>query len=101
MNVSHTFYDDCNCTVTLTVTDVGGATAQAQAYIIVLNVAPSVQWTSENLDGVELNPPYPEGDNIQFNAIYYDPGIYDTHTFDWDFGDGTILAGASATEVHA
>lgn len=101
MNVSHTYYDDCDCTVTLTVTDVGGASAQAQATITVLNVAPSVQWTSENLDGAELNPPYPEGDNIQFNAIYYDPGIYDTHTFDWDFGDGTILVGASSTEVHA
>lgn len=101
MNVSHTYYDDCDCTVTLTVTDVGGASAQAQASILVLNVAPSVQWTSENLDGIEIAPPYPEGDNIQFNAIYYDPGIYDTHTFDWDFGDGTMLIGGSTTEVHA
>ncbi len=101
MNVSHTYYDDCDCTVTLTVTDVGGSSAQVQAFVSVLNVAPSVQWNSESADGTILNPPYPEGKDILFQAIYYDPGIYDTHTIDWDFGDGTVLLGASASEVHA
>jgi PKD repeat protein len=101
MNVTHTYYDDCVCLVTLTVTDVGGATSQAQGYVIVVNVAPSVQWTSESEDGSILNPPYPEGLDISFRAIYYDPGIYDTHTIDWDFGDGTVLLDAGATEIHA
>jgi PKD repeat protein len=101
MNVTHTYYDDCICVVTLTVTDVGGASSQAQAVVVVLNVAPSVQWTSESEDGSILNPPYPEGLDILFRAIYFDPGIYDTHTIDWDFGDGTVLLDASATEIHA
>lgn len=101
MNVTHTYWDDCDCTVTLTVTDVGGASAQVQAFITVLNVAPSASWTSESADGTILKPPYPEGKNIIFQAIYYDPGIYDTHTFDWDFGDGTVLLDVSDTETHA
>jgi PKD repeat protein len=101
MNVSHAYFDDCSCTVTLTVADVGGASAQAQVGVTVLNVAPSAQWISSDVDNPGLTPPYPEGDEILFQAIYYDPGLYDTHTFDWDFGDGTFLVGGSQSETHA
>ncbi|MCK4444815.1 MAG: PKD domain-containing protein, partial [Thermoplasmata archaeon] len=101
MNVSHTYYDDCDCVVTLTVTDVGGAWSQVQASVKVLNVAPSVQWSSRAEDGSALQPPYPEGMKVLFTSIVFDPGIYDTHTYDWDFGDGTILLDAGPSVTHA
>jgi PKD repeat protein len=101
MDVSHTYYDDCFCTVTLTVTDAGGTAAQAQATVTVLNVAPTVEWTSRSDDGTILLPPYPEGKEILFESDVYDPGIYDTFTYDWDLGDGTILLDGPPSVVHA
>lgn len=101
MNVSHTYYDDCDCVVTLTVTDAGGAQAQAQANVTVLNVAPTVEWTSRSDDGTILLPPYPEGKDILFEASVYDPGIFDTFTYDWDLGDGTVVLDAPSSIVHA
>jgi hypothetical protein len=101
MNVSHTFYDDCDCVVTLTVTDAGGLQDQAQANVTVLNVPPTVEWTSRSDDGTILVPPYPEGKDILFESIVTDPGIYDTFTYDWDLGDGTIILDGPPSVVHA
>ena len=37
-----------------------------------------------------------EGEAINFNGNFTDAGINDTHTFAWDFGDGTIEYGRFA-----
>jgi imidazolonepropionase-like amidohydrolase len=31
-----------------------------------------------------------EGQAIAFNGSFIDPGILDTHTISWDFGDGAM-----------
>ncbi|UCD92020.1 MAG: PKD domain-containing protein, partial [Methanobacteriota archaeon] len=69
--------------------------------VTIYNVAPTPEWTSESTDGSIINPPYPEGKEIQFEATVEDPGIYDTHTYDWDFGDGTVLLDAGPSVIHA
>lgn len=97
---THTYYDDGVYVVTLTVTDSQGLQDTDLCNITVLNVAPIPEWTSQSADGTILNPPYPEGLKILFEATVYDPGIYDTFTYDWDFGDGTILLDAGSKVTH-
>jgi len=98
---THVYYDDGVYIVTLIVTDSQGLQDTDECNITVLNVSPIPEWTSRSSDGVILNPPYPEGKEILFEATVYDPGIYDTFTYDWDFGDGTILLDAGLSIVHA
>jgi outer membrane protein assembly factor BamB/PKD repeat protein len=98
---THVYYDDGVYTVTLTVRDTQGLQDTDQCNITVLNVPPTPEWTSRSVDGSILNPPYPEGKEILFEATVYDPGVYDTFNYDWDFGDGTILLDAGPSVVHA
>ena len=98
---THVYYDDGVYTVTLTVTDSQGLQDTDRCNITVLNVPPTPEWTSRSVDGSILNPPYPEGKEILFEATVYDPGIYDTFTYEWNFGDGTILLDAGPSVVHA
>lgn len=97
---THVYYDDGLYVATLTVTDAGGLSDSDTCNITVLNVPPTPEWTSKSSDGTILNPPYPEGMEILFEATVYDPGIYDTFTYDWDFGDGTILLDAGPSVTH-
>ena len=78
----------------------GTVSAIDGASVTVHNVAPTPEWTSRSSDGTILNPPYPEGKEILFEATVYDPGIYDTFTYDWDLGDGTILLDAGPSVTH-
>ena len=98
---THVYYDDSVYTVTLTVTDSQGLQDTDQCNVTVLNVPPTPEWTSRSADGSILNPPYPEGKEILFEATVYDPGIYDTFTYDWNFGDGTTLLDAGPSVIHA
>ncbi|MFQ6128696.1 MAG: PKD domain-containing protein, partial [Thermoplasmata archaeon] len=98
---THVYYDDGVYLVTLKVTDSSGLSDWDTCNITVLNVPPIPEWTSRSSDGTIPNPPYPEGKEILFEATIYDPGIYDTFTYDWDFGDGTILLDAGPSVVHA
>lgn len=100
-SVSHTYYDDCECIVTLTVTDSGGARTQVQATVHVMNVPPAVEWTSRSEDGTLVIPPYPEGRTLLFESRVNDPGIYDTFTYDWELGDGTVLLNGPPSVLHA
>jgi PKD repeat protein len=97
---THTYYDDGLYVVTLTVTDSQDLQDTDQCNITVLNVAPIPEWTSRSADGTILAPPYPEGKEILFEATVSDPGIYDTFTHDWDFGDGAVLLDAGPNVVH-
>ena len=80
-NVTHTFSDDGNYTVTLTVTDDDGATATSTLDVVVNNLAPVI--TSFTGDS-EID----EGEVASFGVIATDEGN-DTLTYAWDFGDGS------------
>ena len=74
--------------MTLTVTDDdGGSTSQTQI-VNVTNAAAIVD--------AGANQSSREGQSVTFNGQFTDPGILDTHTVVWNFGDGT-----SATRVLA
>jgi len=89
-----------NQTVTITADD-GVATGSATFDLAVLNVAPSMTST--------YGPPGPieAGVATSFGGTFTDPGIDDTHTATWDWGDGTTSAGtvsgnsASGSHVFA
>ncbi len=60
--------------------------------VIIYNVAPTPDFTSQNSDGSIIGGPYPEGSTVQFTASVFDPGTLDTHTFAWDFDyDGSVF----------
>ncbi len=82
-SVTHTFLDNGTYTAILTVTDSNGASTVETLTLNVNNIAPTVtagddQTTIEN-------------QAITFNGNYSDPGILDTHTIKWEFGDGTVV----------
>ena len=51
------------------------------------NVPPTVGAIAAPVDPVQVN------NNILFSADFTDPGVLDTHTAQWDWGDGTSSAG--------
>ncbi len=82
-NVSHTFADNGTYTATLTVTDSNGAPTVETITLTVNNVAPTVN-AGDDQTAIE-------NQEITFNGNYTDPGILDTHTIEWDLGDGTVV----------
>ncbi|MHA2007754.1 MAG: PKD domain-containing protein [Promethearchaeota archaeon] len=91
LNPSYTYEDNGVYTVTLTVTDDDGAIGYDTLVIIVNNVAPTVQaGGDQNID---------EGETISFSGSFSDPGSLDTHTLEWDFGDGNTATG-TLTPTH-
>jgi PKD repeat protein len=87
---SHTYTDNSDYTVTVTVTDDDGAATKDTLATTVLNVAPSVEaGDDQTVD---------EGTPVSFSGIFTDPGA-DTHTVHWDFGDGTT-ASSTLTPEH-
>ncbi len=96
-----TWYDDYSGNIALRVTDDDGGWGIDITNVTIGNVPPKPEWTSKTADGTIVNPPYPEGKKIQFDATVDDPGIDDTFTYDWDFGDGTVILDAGPSVVHA
>ena len=82
-SVSHTFADNGTYTATLTVTDSNGAPTVETITLTVNNVAPTVN-AGDDQTAIE-------NQEIIFNGNYTDPGILDTHTIEWDLGDGTVV----------
>jgi PKD repeat protein len=92
--VEHSYADDGNYTVTLTVTDNIGATGTATATKTVLNRSPVAVFT-ESAETVYT------GETIFFNASdSYDPDGSIVSYF-WDFGDGTNATGITAEHTYA
>lgn len=84
--LSHLYRDDGAFTVLVTLTDSANASGQDTAMVAVENVPPSVDAGPEVTAGRD--------EVIQFSGAFSDPGVLDTHTIEWDFGDGN---GASGT----
>jgi VCBS repeat-containing protein len=99
--LSHRYLDD-NPTATgfdaynidLVLTDDDGGSDTESASVTVNNVAPMVDAGADQ--GVN------EGDEVFFGGSFTDPGTLDTHTIQWDFGDGTNISGTLIpTHVYA
>ena len=88
---SYIYGDNGVYTVTLTVTDDDGGVGTGTIDVTILNVAPTVEAGADQVAD--------EGNIVSFSGSYFDPGFLDTHTFDWDFGDGNIATG-TLTPYH-
>ena len=85
-NITHTWHDDYNGTVTLRVTDDDGLTGVNTAEVTVNNVPPMVE-AGPNMTAECCV------DEISLNATFGDPGWLDSHAASIDWGDGTVEAG--------
>ena len=93
VTTEHSYANDGNYTVTLTVTDDDGATHNATATKTVLNRSPVASFT-ESAEIVYLN------ETIYFNATSsYDPDGNITNYF-WDFGDETNATGVTTEHSY-
>jgi len=88
---THTYIDNGTYTVTLTVTDSEGLSSSDTLVVTVENVAPSVDAGGDQ----EID----EGQSVDLHGTATDPGVNDTLTYSWDFGDGSEDA-TSADASH-
>jgi PKD repeat protein len=91
LSPTHVYVDDGVYTVTLTVTDDDGGEGVDTLTVTVNNVAPSVDAGPDQTAD--------EGDTVSFTGDFTDLGIMDTHTIEWDFGDGQTALG-TLTPTH-
>jgi len=70
------------------VIDDGGLTTTAQTTVDVLNAAPTVGEVTAPIDPVRVN------NALNTSVDFTDPGLLDTHTAVWDWGDASTSAGA-------
>jgi len=88
---NHIYKDNGIYTITLTVSDGDGGIGIDYLTVIVNNVAPKVISGDDQI----IN----EGDIVNFEGDFSDPGILDTHTIEWNFGDGDFAYG-TLTPTH-
>ncbi|WP_309737746.1 PKD domain-containing protein, partial [Chamaesiphon sp. OTE_20_metabat_361] len=81
-DVKHTFADNGNYNVVLTVTDKDGGVTTQTIVVKVDNVAPKIV---NIVKPTKIN----EGQAALFKAMATDPGKSDTLTYSWNFGDNT------------
>jgi len=84
---THAYGDNRVYTVTLTVTDDDGLTSIDTTEVTVSNVPPTIHTIIAPTDPVAVNKPLNAWGN------FTDPGWLDTHTAEWDWGDGSISDG--------
>jgi PKD repeat protein len=80
---SHVYRDNGVYTVTLTVTDLEGDTGHDSLSVTVLNVPPSAHAGPDQ----KAVP----GELLSFSGTFSDPGLDDTHSIQWDLGNGTTI----------
>ncbi len=90
-NPNYLGVDDGVYTVGLRVTDTLLADTTT-ALVTVNNVAPIVE------AGIDLGAI--EGETLTFDGSFTDPGVEDTHTIEWDFGDGSATQTGTLTPTH-
>jgi DNA/RNA endonuclease G (NUC1)/PKD repeat protein len=91
--VNHTYTDNGTYTTTLVVTDLEGAFATQTQTVTVNNLAPVV-----NAGADQSTRP---GQALNFSGSFTDPGIFDTPTATWDFGDGSAPLTGTLTPRYA
>ena len=96
ITVTHTYLDNGVYPASLTVTDDGGAANTAVVTMTILNVNPTA--------AANATPnPAAEGTLVTFDGSgSSDPGLSDTLSYQWDFGDGSPTAtGQIASHIYA
>jgi len=83
--------DEGTFNVTVVITDDDGGSTTAQTTVHVRNESPSVNAGS--------NQTADEGTSVNFAGSFLDPGVEDTHSIYWDFGDGRG-SGGNLTPSH-
>ncbi len=98
-SLTHTYADDNptgtptdTYTITLHLSDSDGATNSQTAHVTVHNVAPTIQISAIQTITHSSLP-------LTFSSTITDPGLEDTFTYSWDFGDGTTIT-STATVSH-
>jgi len=92
MEVNWTWNDDYAGQVNLTVTDSHGESNTNTTSVNVLNAPPEVEAGN--------NQTVNEGDIVIFIGDFTDPGTDDTHTIEWNFGDGTPGSTGTLEPTH-
>jgi PKD repeat protein len=95
---THTYLDDDpsgtpadDYTLSVTLSDDDTGSAGDSTVLTVHNVAPQVD------AGADITVTL--GTAVTFSGTYSDAGTLDTHTLEWDFGDGSIVTG-TLTPTH-
>jgi PKD repeat protein len=70
------------------IVDETGASTVASSIVSVRNVSPTIGAITAPVAPISVNTMF------QANAAFTDPGVLDTHSAIWDWGDGTASAGA-------
>jgi hypothetical protein len=87
---THIYSDNGNYTINVSIADADGGQDSKNLDVTVVNMPPIVDagpdWT--------INP----GDTLDIQATFTDPGINDTHTAQFDWGDGTNSPGVVEEE---
>lgn len=86
-SLSHVYKDNGTYTVTVSVTDNQGATGAGTAIITVNNIPPTVGVITAPTNPVRVNTA------TTVSANFTDPGVLDTHTAIWNWGDSTTSTG--------
>ncbi|MDF2628892.1 MAG: hypothetical protein K0R39_2723 [Symbiobacteriaceae bacterium] len=87
-SASCTAVDNDGMTVAGRITDKDGGASDRTATVAIANVAPSLSAIAAPA------APYAVGTTVNASATFTDPGILDTHTATFDWGDGASDAGA-------
>ena len=84
---SHTYADNGTYTVTVEVTDKDDGNGSAKFQVSVANLPPTI-------GDITVSPtPVAANSEVGASAGFTDPGTLDTHTAQWDWGDGTTSDG--------
>lgn len=93
----YTWFDDHSGQVMVEVSD-GEYTDTATATVTVSNVAPTA--SIESVEGLIAAFTLP-GEGLSFVGGLTDPGTLDTHSVEWDLGDGNFAEGLSVAHEYA
>jgi PKD repeat protein len=93
--MSHTWYNQGKYPVGIRVDDGDGAQVFTSTTVSVYNLPPVAR---AGLDGVRF-----EGAPVTFDGSgSTDPGVYDSLSYEWDFGDGSpVVSATTVTHVYA
>lgn len=86
-SLNHVYQDNGTYTVNVQITDNQGATGSNTATVTVNNVAPTIGVIGASINPVQIN------NATVLSANFTDPGVLDTHTASWNWGDGNSSTG--------